>query len=98
MCCSHNLLNFAPYMKETSLFWVIQTCHAVLLFGVEAGVIRDGTYHFQVGLSGRQREHPPILGVPIWAHTHMNILHLPKLPFSHAPHGFLRKVVTPLLT
>ena len=42
MCCSHKLLNFAPYMKETSLFWgytVIQTCHAFLLFGVEAGVI-----------------------------------------------------------
>ena len=38
-CCSHKLLNVAPYMKETSLFWVIQTCHVFLLFGVEAGVI-----------------------------------------------------------
>ena len=25
VCCSHKLLNFAPYMKETSLFWVVQT-------------------------------------------------------------------------
>ena len=39
MRCSHKLLNFAPYMKETSLFWVMQTCHVFLLFGVEAGVI-----------------------------------------------------------
>ena len=39
VCCSHKLLNFAPYMKETSLFWVVQTCHAFWLFGVEAGVI-----------------------------------------------------------
>ena len=39
MCCWHKLLNFASYMKETSLFWVIQTCHVFLLFGVEAGVI-----------------------------------------------------------
>ena len=38
VCCSHKLLNFAPYMKETSLFW-LQTCHAFLLFGVEAGVM-----------------------------------------------------------
>ena len=37
--CSHKLLNFAPYMKETSLFWFIQTCHVFWLFGVEAGVI-----------------------------------------------------------
>ena len=43
MCCSHKLLKFAPYIKGTSLvFWgVIQTCHAFLLFGVEAGVILD---------------------------------------------------------
>ena len=45
VCCSHKLLNFAPYMKETSLFWFTQTCHAVLLFGVEAGVF---AYMFQV--------------------------------------------------
>ena len=29
----------AASMKEISLFLVIQTCHAFLLFGVEAGVI-----------------------------------------------------------
>ena len=29
VCCSHKLLNFAPYMKETSVSWVIQTCHAL---------------------------------------------------------------------
>ena len=29
LCCSHKLLNFAPYMKETSVSWVIQTCHAL---------------------------------------------------------------------
>ena len=41
MCCSQKLLNFAPYMKETSLFWVIQLYRPVmffLLFGVKAGV------------------------------------------------------------
>ena len=47
MCCSQKLLNFAPSMKETSLFWVIQTCHVFLLFGVEAGVISfSQSFHF----------------------------------------------------
>ena len=31
------LLNFAPYMKETSLFWLYRPV-MFLLFGVEAGV------------------------------------------------------------
>ena len=33
MCCSHKLFNFAPYVKETSLFWVTQTCQFFAVWG-----------------------------------------------------------------
>ena len=35
-------------MMETSLFWVIQTCHARFLFGVEGGEMLFGWVFPQV--------------------------------------------------
>ena len=55
----------AASMKETGLFLVIQTCHAFLLFGVEAGVI------FQYPLCDTRiltcKTHLPFLRCPISA-------------------------------
>ena len=40
------LLNFAPYMKETSRFLVIQTCHVFAVWGSQAGVIKNWLVYF----------------------------------------------------